>query len=261
MGCRAGLTPRWVAGLRHGQAAGSRELPGVLGLHLGEKRPQHLPDRVRHLPQQSPPAAPQKSRTKPLQETPAPAQPLRAHLLRLQEGEGKKLLRHVRGGGDTGMPSPAPPRRAPSAWDRLGAKWGCGAPPEEDGVLAALPSHRFPHQCVLGPRGWGAAPPELPCVCVYRVLGGGTPGEGPCSVAAPEPPAQRDSSTDSSFFSLNAQLVSGSAPFLICCLAPRCLGVAPPPPSSPSVGSGAPGRGRLFYRLSLGVTLFNVQCY
>lgn len=243
MGCRAGLTPRWVAGLRHGQAAGSRELPGVLGLHLGEKRPQHLPDRVRHLPQQSPPAAPQKSRTKPLQETPAPAQPLRAHLLRLQEGEGKKLLRHVRGGGDTGMPSPAPPRRAPSAWDRLGAKWGCGAPPEEDGVLAALPSHRFPHQCVLGPRGWGAAPPELPCVCVYRVLGGGTPGEGPCSVAAPEPPAQRDSSTDSSFFSLNAQLVSGSAPFLICCLAPRCLGVAPPPSLQPQCGERGSGEG------------------
>lgn len=173
MGCRAGLTPRWVAGLRHGQAAGSRELPGVLGLHLGEKRPQHLPDRVRHLPQQSPPAAPQKSRTKPLQETPAPAQPLRAHLLRLQEGEGKKLLRHVRGGGRHRDAFPRTPSPSPQCLGQAGGQMGLRCPPPRR-MGCSPPSHHTasPTSACWGP-GAGGQPPQSCRVCVCIGFWGG----------------------------------------------------------------------------------------
>lgn len=39
LGCCTGLMKDWIAGLCGGPAAGSRELPGVLGLHLGEECP------------------------------------------------------------------------------------------------------------------------------------------------------------------------------------------------------------------------------
>ncbi|XP_041328509.1 rho-related GTP-binding protein Rho6 isoform X2 [Pyrgilauda ruficollis] len=122
------------AGLCGRPAAGSRGLPGVLGFHLGEERAQHLPDRVRPLPEQSPPAAAPQPPPQPLQAAPAPPQPLRAHLLHLQEGKSKKLLRHVKGGRERPPLPPTPCHThpalgAPPEWGG-GAGQGSGGPPQ-----------------------------------------------------------------------------------------------------------------------------------
>lgn len=162
------------------------------------------------------------------------------------------------------MPSPAPPRRAPSAWDRLGAKWGCGAPPRGGWGARRPPITPLPPPVRAGAPGLGGSPPRAAvCVCVSGFGGGDAWGGtllGGCSRAPG--PAGFIHGLILFFFECPVGVRLCPIPHLLLGPEmPRGGPPPPPPPSSPSVGSGAPGRGRLFYRLSLGVTLFNVQCY
>lgn len=87
------------SGFIPGQAARSRSVPGVLGLHVGEEHPQRLPYCSSGVHEQTPACQQSQPRPPPLQETPALPQQDRAALLDIQQGQIQELQHHVKTAG------------------------------------------------------------------------------------------------------------------------------------------------------------------
>lgn len=91
--------PRELSGIVHGQAARSRDLPGVLRLHVREEHPQRFSHRGSGLHRQSAACGQAQPRAPPLQETPTPSQQDGAALLHIQQGQVQELLHYVNTAG------------------------------------------------------------------------------------------------------------------------------------------------------------------